>query len=72
MLLIQTLKENSKLSRELLAQLRFSPPPHQLIFLHRKLGGIYAILRKLQAKIDVNQFWDRIDKFDIDINKKQE
>ena len=68
----QFLKENSKLSRELLAQLRFSPPPHQLIFLHRKLGGIYAILRKLQAKIDVNQFWDRIDKFDIDINKKQE
>lgn len=55
------LKENSKLSKELLSELKFSPPPHQLIFLHRKLGGIYAILRKLEVKIDVNQFWQRID-----------
>jgi aarF domain-containing kinase len=55
------LKENSQLSKELLSKLKFSPPPHQLIFLHRKLGGIYAILRKLEVKIDVNQFWQRID-----------
>jgi len=61
----QFLKENSRLSRELLSQLKFSPPPHQLIFLHRKLGGIYAILRKLKAKIDVNQFWNRIENLDL-------
>lgn len=54
------LKENSRLSKELLQKLKYSPPPHQLIFLHRKLGGIYAILRKLKVEIDVNQFWSRI------------
>lgn len=58
------LKENSTLSRELLQKLKYSPPPHQLIFLHRKLGGIYAILRKLQVEIDVNEFWQVIDRFD--------
>lgn len=57
----QFLKENSRLSKQLLSQLKYSPPPHQLIFLHRKLGGIYAILRKMRVKIDVNQFWSRID-----------
>ena len=55
------IKENSRLSKELLQKLKYSPPPHQLIFLHRKLGGIYAILRKLAVEIDVNQFWDRIE-----------
>lgn len=55
------LKENSRLSKELLQKLKYSPPPHQLIFLHRKLGGIYAILRKLGVEIDVNQFWNRIE-----------
>lgn len=57
----QFIKENSRLSKQLLGQLKYSPPPHQLIFLHRKLGGIYAILRRMQVKIDVNQFWRRID-----------
>lgn len=61
----QFLKENSRLSKLLLSQLKYSPPPHQLIFLHRKLGGIYAILRKMQVKIDVNQFWRRIDQVAI-------
>lgn len=55
------LKDNSRLSKELLQKLKYSPPPHQLIFLHRKLGGIYAILRKLGVEIDVNQFWNRIE-----------
>jgi aarF domain-containing kinase len=62
------LKENSRLSRELLKQLKYSPPPHQLIFLHRKLGGIYAILRKLKVEIDVNQFWKRIESQDANIS----
>jgi aarF domain-containing kinase len=57
----QFLKENSRLSKELLKQLKYSPPPHQILFLHRKLGGIYAILRKMNVAIDVNQFWNRID-----------
>lgn len=58
------LKENSRLSRELLQKLKYSPPPHQLIFLHRKLGGVYAILRKLEVEIDVNEFWHVVDQFD--------
>ncbi|MES2801626.1 MAG: AarF/UbiB family protein [Bdellovibrionota bacterium] len=55
------LKENGLLARTLLQKLKFSAPPHQLLFLHRKLGGVYAILRKLEVEIEVSDFWNSIE-----------
>lgn len=54
------LKSNSRLSRQLVQSLKFSPPPHKLIFLHRKLGGIFAALRKLEVELDLHEYWERI------------
>ena len=39
---------------------RHSPPPHQLIFLHRKLGGVFNMLKTLGAKIDLTPYWHRL------------
>jgi hypothetical protein len=41
-------------------KLKFSAPPKQLIFLHRKLGGIFLLLKKLDAQIDLNPFREMI------------
>jgi aarF domain-containing kinase len=37
--------------------LKHSPPPPQLLFLHRKLGGIYAMGKALGAKVDLTRYW---------------
>jgi aarF domain-containing kinase len=38
--------------------LKCSPPPAQLLFLHRKLGGVYTMGRALGAKLDLTPFSD--------------
>jgi aarF domain-containing kinase len=40
--------------------LRHSPPPKDLIFLHRKLGGIYSLLKALDVRADLTPYWDRM------------
>jgi aarF domain-containing kinase len=40
--------------------LRHSPPPKKIIFLHRKLGGIFSFLKKLEAEIDVTPYWNQM------------
>lgn len=37
-------------------KIQYSAPPKQIIFLHRKLGGIFQLLRMLDAKIDLTRF----------------
>lgn len=52
--------ENSRnLSWELTRKCQFSPPPKDLIFLHRKLGGIFFLIKKLDVPISLNDYWDR-------------
>jgi aarF domain-containing kinase len=41
------------LSKELV----FTPPPHSILFLHRKLAGVYSILKTLDAQIDLSHYW---------------
>lgn len=55
------MKENAAIARELLQILKYSAPPHQLLFLHRKLGGVYGILKKLSVEINIHEFWNAID-----------
>ncbi len=40
--------------------LKISPPPAQLIFLHRKLGGVHTLGKALGAKLDLRPFWQRL------------
>lgn len=37
-------------------KLKFSAPPKKLIFLHRKLGGIFMLLKKMDMKADLSEF----------------
>lgn len=38
----------------------FSPPPHEIVFLHRKLVGVFGILRDLDLKIDLTPYWKKV------------
>ncbi len=42
------------LSRELV----YSPPPYSIVFLHRKLAGVYSILKSLKVKLDISSYWE--------------
>lgn len=42
------------------ATLKFSPPPRQILFLHRKLGGIFTLLKRLDVEMDLRPYWDRM------------
>jgi aarF domain-containing kinase len=39
--------------------LKFSPPPAQLLFLHRKLGGVYSMVKALRGTLDLTPYWQR-------------
>lgn len=45
---------------DLVKSLRYSPPPRVLIFLHRKLAGVYALLKALRVRIDAHSYWERL------------
>lgn len=38
----------------------FSPPPYEIIFLHRKLVGVFGILRDLNLQIDLTPYWKKV------------
>ncbi len=49
------------LSQNLLKELRFSAPPKDLIFLHRKLGGVYQMLRQLEVDLELGSYLSRFE-----------
>lgn len=49
------------LTRELMKILKYSPPPKDLIFLHRKLGGIFQMLKVLEVTLDLREYISRFD-----------
>jgi aarF domain-containing kinase len=40
--------------------LRFSPPPRRLLFLHRKLGGVFQLLKRLDVELDLSPYWQQM------------
>jgi predicted unusual protein kinase regulating ubiquinone biosynthesis (AarF/ABC1/UbiB family) len=47
-------------SQRFMRSLVYSPPPRQLIFLHRKLGGIFQLLKRLDLTLDLRPYWTRM------------
>lgn len=39
---------------------RVSPPPRAILFLHRKLGGIFNLLKAMEVELDLKSYWQRI------------
>ena len=40
--------------------LKYSPPPRAILFLHRKLGGIFNLLKRMDVKLDLVPYWKRM------------
>ncbi len=41
-------------------KLRFSAPPRRLLFLHRKLGGLFQLCKRLDVSLDLAPVWRRM------------
>lgn len=39
---------------------RYTPAPYKIVFLHRKLGGIFVMLKRLGVRIDVKPYWQQM------------
>jgi aarF domain-containing kinase len=39
--------------------LRHSPPPRRLLFLHRKLGGLFQLMKRLDVELDLGPYWEQ-------------
>lgn len=53
--------ENTKLSsRDFGKMSQFTPPPFEIIFLHRKLVGIFGMLKDLRLDMDLRPFWNHV------------
>lgn len=46
--------------RRFTEQLRHSAPPRRLLFLHRKLGGLFQLLKRLDVTLDLRPYWQRM------------
>mgnify|MGYP000097116443 CR=1 FL=1 len=54
---VQTTRD---LSVQFTQALEFSAPPKDLIFLHRKLGGIFGLMKRCRAKIALRPYMEDI------------
>ncbi len=53
-------REMRELAMELGRRCRVSPPPRAILFLHRKLGGVFNLLKAMEARLDLAEYWNRI------------
>ncbi len=52
--------QSQQAAKALSDELVYSPPPYGLIFLHRKLAGVYSILKSLEAHLDISNYWQQM------------
>ena len=52
--------DSQNAAKSLAEELIFSPPPYELIFLHRKLAGVYSILKGLDVQLDISEYWQQM------------
>ncbi len=53
-------RETQKLTFDFIKSIKYTPPPRHLVFLHRKLGGIFSLLKKMEIKMDLSSYWNII------------
>jgi aarF domain-containing kinase len=49
------------LSWELTKRCKYSPPPKDLLFLHRKLAGVFIFIKKMDVKIKLKDYWHYVE-----------
>ena len=45
--------------------IKYSPPPRQLIFLNRKLGGMFHLLKEVDCTVDMTPYWQTMVAMDL-------
>ncbi len=40
--------------------LKYSAPPTEILFLHRKLGGVFSFIKAMEIKIDIGTYWEKM------------
>ncbi|MCB0411660.1 MAG: AarF/ABC1/UbiB kinase family protein [Bdellovibrionales bacterium] len=53
-------KKANEVGRRFTSSLKYSAPPRKLIFLHRKLGGIFNLLRRMDVSINLTPYWKKM------------
>jgi aarF domain-containing kinase len=53
------MQKTKELSWDFSQSLKFSPYPKDLIFLHRKLGGVFGLMKKCQAKMVLRPYMEK-------------
>ena len=53
--------DSKRLSWNLNSKCKYSPPPKDLIFLHRKLAGVFILIKKLEVKLILKDYWYKIE-----------
>lgn len=53
-------RDMRELAMELTKACRVSPPPRAILFLHRKLGGVFNLLKAMEVELDLTDYWKRI------------
>ncbi len=53
--------DSKNISWALSRKCKYSPPPKDLLFLHRKLAGVFILIRKLDVKLVLNDYWYKIE-----------
>lgn len=48
------------IGRDFTNSLKYSAPPKHIMLLHRKLGGIFNIIRKMDVSIDLTPYWQKM------------
>lgn len=51
-------KEVRDLSTAFTKNIKYSAPPHQILFLHRKLSGLFRLLQSMKVKIPLQSYWE--------------
>jgi len=51
---------SSDVVRRFVRSLEYSPPPRRLLFLHRKLGGLFQLLKRLDVELDLTPYWEQM------------
>lgn len=53
-------ERNIAIGRKFTSSLKYSSPPKHIIFLHRKLGGIFNLLRKMGVQMNLTPYWEKM------------
>jgi predicted unusual protein kinase regulating ubiquinone biosynthesis (AarF/ABC1/UbiB family) len=65
-------KELLRLGWELWRKQKISAPDSNMVFLHRKVGGLFSLLKEVDAKINLVNIWEMIESYGDNLVESEE